>query len=66
MKLPGKAMLTFEITPLEGNASILILKSLFSPRGLFGIFYWYALRPFHAIFFQGLLKEIRKRAETSN
>jgi len=32
------------------------------PRGLFGLVYWYAVAPFHAIVFQGMLRGIRREA----
>ena len=33
------------------------------PRGLAGLAYWYALYPFHAWIFRGLIKAIATRAE---
>ena len=36
----------------------------FDPRGLLGSAYWYAIYPFHALIFRGLLRRIAQRAES--
>jgi uncharacterized protein YbjT (DUF2867 family) len=48
MKMPGEALLEFQIT------------TVFLPRGLGGILYWYGLYPFHQWIFFGMLKSIAK------
>ncbi|MBN1627338.1 MAG: SDR family oxidoreductase, partial [Deltaproteobacteria bacterium] len=60
MKLPGEAILDFEIIPLEKGAE-LRLGTRFRPRGLYGIIYWYVLLPFHDILFGGMLREVAKK-----
>ncbi len=62
MKLPGEALLEFRISPLDDMHCVLEQTALFSPRGLFGLLYWYAVVPFHAIVFKGMLKGIRREA----
>lgn len=62
MKLPGEALLEFELTPLEGGATELKQLSRFLPRGLFGIVYWYVFYPFHQLLFKGMLANIAKKA----
>jgi hypothetical protein len=37
--------------------------AIFDPVGLFGLAYWYALYPLHAIVFRGMLRGIARRAE---
>jgi uncharacterized protein YbjT (DUF2867 family) len=61
MKLPGRAWLQFEV---EGGAfgSTLRQSAIFDPIGLFGLLYWYALYPAHAIVFAGMLHAIAKTA----
>jgi uncharacterized protein YbjT (DUF2867 family) len=60
MKTPGEAMLEFQINP-DGDGQVeLQMLSRFLPRGLFGIFYWYALYPFHQWIFYGMLKSIAR------
>ena len=60
MKLPGEAILDFNIVPTDSGLE-LRLGTRFRPRGLYGVFYWYSLLPFHDILFGGMLKEIAKR-----
>ena len=65
MRLPGEALLSFEIRPRPGGApgSILVQTARFKPRGLMGILYWAAVRPLHAVVFDGMLRGIRLTAE---
>jgi len=60
MKLPGEAILDFEIIPSD-KGSELRLGTRFRPRGLYGILYWYTLLPFHDILFGGMLREVAKK-----
>jgi hypothetical protein len=65
-KLPGRAWLEFEVTPLDrGRGSSLRQTATFDPRGLLGRAYWYALVPIHAILFRGMLKRIAHHAAAS-
>ncbi len=65
MKVPGEAVLEFEIERQRGPAggSKLLQTARFEPKGLFGILYWYAVAPLHGFVFRRMLKEIRKEAE---
>lgn len=63
MKLPGKAWLEFQSDPQEGNQTLLTTTAYFEAHGLFGFLYWYAMWPFHKFIFDGLTREIAKRAE---
>lgn len=60
MKVPGVAVLEFNITPLENGKLELAQTAWFSPRGLGGILYWYAVSPFHNLLFNGMLRGIAK------
>ncbi len=62
MKLPGRAWLKFELSPLENSNTLLTQTSLFDPRGFGGLFYWYILYPFHWLIFRKLLQEIGKKS----
>lgn len=63
MRVPGKAWLQFEISPgEEAGTSRLAQTAFFAPKGLPGWLYWYALYPFHALIFSGLIDEISKRS----
>jgi uncharacterized protein YbjT (DUF2867 family) len=67
MRLPGAALLEFEIRPPvhEGGPCTLIQTARFEPRGLAGIAYWYAVLPLHGIVFEGMINGIRRAAERS-
>lgn len=62
MKVPGKAWLQFQVTPREGNQSLLQQTAYFAPKGLSGWLYWYALYPLHGLIFSGLIRQIAQRA----
>ncbi|MGB0716349.1 MAG: DUF2867 domain-containing protein, partial [Phycisphaerae bacterium] len=68
MKLPGEAMLSFNIDCEEAeNPQDTICHvqqtARFKPKGLLGIAYWYAVVPLHGIVFTGMLNGIRRTAE---
>ncbi len=67
MKLPGVATLSFHIAQSESGEPVtqLELTARFRPRGLLGIAYWYAVLPFHAIVFRGMLNGLVHTAEGS-
>jgi len=66
MRLPGDAVLDFELSPVTGAdgapATRLIQTAKFRPRGLAGLLYWYAVLPFHKPVFDGLIAGIRTAA----
>jgi hypothetical protein len=64
MKLPGRAWLEFEVRPTPGGANIR-QTAIYDPVGLFGLLYWYALYPLHAIVFHGMLSGIVREATAS-
>ena len=67
MKLPGKAMLKFELEPEgDGRRTRLTMTARFRPKGLLGILYWYAVLPLHNIVFGGMLRGIRSTAEATD
>lgn len=65
MRLPGRAWLQFEVTPLDGQRSEIRQTAIFDPAGLGGLLYWYALYPVHALVFDGMLRGIAARAEAA-
>jgi hypothetical protein len=68
MKLPGEALLEFEIAPDENDegACVLTQTARFKPHGLFGLLYWYAVVPLHGVVFRGMLDGIRRSAVKLN
>ena len=63
MKLPGEALLEFEIVE-DGKGSTLIQTARFKPRGLAGLLYWVGVLPFHGFVFRGMLGGIQRTAES--
>jgi len=64
LKLPGRGWLEFTVTPLDGGRRSRICQTArFDPKGILGRAYWYAVLPFHAIIFRGLLRRIAQLAE---
>ena len=61
MKLPGIAILEFEVTPAGAGARI-VTSAHFHPAGAAGLLYWYALWPVHKRIFAGLTDAIVDRA----
>lgn len=64
MKLPGEAVLQFELTPEPGTGDRVRLhqRALFKPKGLWGILYWFGVTPLHTYVFGGMLDKIIRRA----
>ncbi len=62
MRLPGEALLEFQVEPSGNGSSILRQTALFKPLGLLGLLYWYAVVPLHHIVFRGMLLGIQREA----
>ncbi len=62
MVLPGKAWLEFSVEEKDGK-TLVTQEATFSPRGLGGQLYWYAVAPFHVFVFPTMLRNLVKRAE---
>ncbi len=63
MRAPGAGVLEFELTPLEGGRTRLTATAYWHPAGVPGLLYWFALEPAHRLIFDGLTREIARRAE---
>lgn len=57
MKAPGDALMELHLEA-TGRGTALALRSVFLPRGLPGLIYWYVLLPAHRWVFSGLLRGI--------
>lgn len=70
MKLPGEAVLEFDVDPRPGAGAEVVTRlrqtAHFRPRGLLGLMYWYLVLPLHGIVFRGMLQGIRRAAESSD
>jgi uncharacterized protein YbjT (DUF2867 family) len=63
MKVPGKAWLQFESAPQGDGRTLFSETAYFAPRGFWGFVYWYAMWPFHALLFDGLIRQLAARAK---
>jgi uncharacterized protein YbjT (DUF2867 family) len=65
MKLPGTATLNFAIASETGDmGTALTMTARFRPKGILGILYWYSVLPLHNVVFGGMLRGIKREAET--
>jgi hypothetical protein len=62
MILPGKAWLEFKIEKLPNGESKITQEASYSPRGLGGQLYWFAVSPFHFLVFPTMLRNIVRSA----
>jgi uncharacterized protein YbjT (DUF2867 family) len=63
IRLPGEAILDFQVHPLPDGKTELQQLARFLPRGLFGLLYWYALYPVHQWIYRGMLRRIAEKAK---
>jgi len=62
MILPGKAWLEFRISKLPNGQSEVVQEASFSPRGLGGQLYWYAVLPLHIFVFPTMIRNLIRSA----
>lgn len=63
MKVPGKAWLEFQASPVNEKETQLIQTAYFEPKGLFGLVYWYGLYPIHSLIFSSMIDHITREIE---
>ncbi|GAB4085709.1 SDR family oxidoreductase [Myceligenerans cantabricum] len=63
MRLPGLAWLELSVEDGDGARPTFRQRAIFSPRGLPGQLYWWAISPFHTIVFGGMQRNIAHAAE---
>jgi uncharacterized protein YbjT (DUF2867 family) len=61
MKVPGRAWLQYEVSPVEGGSRF-VQTAFFEPKGLPGLAYWYVLYPVHGLIFRGMARVLAERA----
>jgi uncharacterized protein YbjT (DUF2867 family) len=62
MRLPGRAWLEFAVRRDDLGRTVLRQRTMFRPFGMFGQVYWWGLRPFHALVFTGMLRNVAAAA----
>ncbi len=63
MRLPGIAVLEFEVIAGSEATSELITTARFHPGGMPGLLYWYLVLPFHGLIFDRMPQSIIRNAE---
>ena len=66
MKVPGQAVLEFDVDERPGGGSSLRQRAMFVPGNPWGRVYWEAMRPLHALIFRGMADGIVRAAEARN
>lgn len=67
MRLPGLAWLELRVHPASSaGAATYTQRALFYPRGLSGHLYWWAVKPFHAVVFGRMTRNVARTAERSD
>jgi len=62
MRAPGRAWLELSVHP-ESDGTHYHQRALFYPKGLAGQAYWWSIKPFHAVIFGGMLRNIAAAAK---
>lgn len=62
MKAPGAGALELEVHALAPHRTRVTATAYWHPAGVRGLLYWYAMAPAHGVIFDGLSKEIVRRA----
>jgi uncharacterized protein YbjT (DUF2867 family) len=62
MKTPGAGVLEFDILDTNDGRKVSVT-AFFHPAGVWGLLYWFVLKPFHAFVFRGTVRTIARRAE---
>jgi uncharacterized protein YbjT (DUF2867 family) len=62
MKLPGEALLEFNLENTLAGDTELTMTARFLPRGLGGILYWWSVYPLHSIVFKGMAGSLAEKS----
>jgi uncharacterized protein YbjT (DUF2867 family) len=60
MKVPGQALLDFQVRELEPGLTEIKQTAWFVPSGLSGMLYWWLISPLHNLVFSGMLRGIAR------
>ena len=62
MKLPGEAMLEFQLRDMPGGCAEVLLSVRFLPRGLSGLLYWHLFRLAHHMVIRTMLRNMARNS----
>ena len=60
MKVPGQALLEFQVRDLDNGCTEIEQTAWFVPSGLGGLLYWWVITPLHDLVFSGMLRGIAR------
>ena len=66
MRAPGAGVLEFEIVSISRKRTQLSVTAYWHPAGIWGLLYWFLSAPAHRLIFDGLTREICRRAERAD
>jgi uncharacterized protein YbjT (DUF2867 family) len=66
MKAPGAGGLAFVVQPITPTRTRVTATAFWHPKGVAGLAYWWAFAPAHVIVFDGMTKEILRRAAAAS
>jgi uncharacterized protein YbjT (DUF2867 family) len=64
MKVPGQAILEFQLDQAAPGVVEIIQSAWFVPSGLLGILYWFLVSPLHNLVFEGMLLGIARASQS--
>ncbi len=65
MKAPGAGVLEFDIKSEDPQHSRITVTAYWHPAGVWGLLYWYAFSPSHALVFNGMARALAERAQAT-
>jgi hypothetical protein len=65
MRAPGAGVLELEIQRMSEARTRVTATAYWHPAGVWGLLYWYSLEPAHKVIFDGMVREICRRAEAA-
>ena len=64
MKVPGQAILEFQLDQSAPGLVEVVQSAWFVPSGLMGLIYWYVVTPLHNLIFSGMLQGIARASKS--
>lgn len=64
MKVPGQAILEFQLSQPAPGVVEVVQSAWFVPSGLLGMLYWHLISPLHNLVFAGMLRGIARASQT--
>jgi uncharacterized protein YbjT (DUF2867 family) len=62
MKAPGAGVMEIELDPVDATHTRITITAYWHPAGVWGLLYWHAMLPAHLFIFDGMAREIARRA----